>query len=482
MANWAYKGPSQTAVSNSATTVALARTPAATGDLLIVFMWANANTGTPTCSDTAANTWNALPTQLSGLTWETKVWWAVANGNTSTTITVNNGTGGALAMGMGVDEFSGNHASPLDQHTEAAAFSSSSPHVSGSITLGTDDALIWCGFGEDVTAGNFVSNGQIDGSVATGGFKEQSATPTYASEFKALSGKNGSSVTAGYNVSPGGTFTSHIISFKPAATGNGGTAKIGTFDKTLRPLAWFSETAVFEGWVCNENIGTGSTDVTVTLSGVSATGALGVLAPSTAVGVTQVLGTGSVGTILPANSPALTQVAGAGSVGILAPSTDKALTQVLGTGSVGTLIPGASLSLTQVAGVGAPGVLAPATDVPLLQVAGVGSVGSLTPSGGGGDVTVNLTQVSATGSLGTLTAALAVDLTQVSATGAWGTLLPSSAVPLVGVVGPASIGTLTASGGTPTVVSGDNAPAGGGIEIFSNTPGSVLLGGGGGLT
>jgi hypothetical protein len=149
--------------------------------------------------------------------------------------------------------------------------------------------------------------------------------------------------------------------------------------------------------------GTVSQNVTVALSGVSATGSTGSLTPALSLALTEVAGTGSPGSLGDGDSDALTQVAGTGSLGTLIPASAVGLAQVAGSGAVGSVVAADSIALSQVAGTGAVGLLFPAIDLPLTEVAGLGSVGNLTPQTGS-DVTVALSGVSGSGAVGSLTA------------------------------------------------------------------------------
>lgn len=203
------------------------------------------------------------------------------------------------------------------------------------------------------------------------------------------------------------------------------------------------------GWTPDQNIDSPFTAAPAqpTLSGVSATGAVGALAASVVVALTGVLATGSVGTLSPSTgfSAALTgntatasagSVApvisaplsgnvGTGAVGSLAAAVQTALSGNSATGAVGTLSPSSSYSAT-ISGnqaTGSVGSLAASVSLALSGNSGTGSVGTLTPAAAG---SVALTGVSATGSVGTFGVSVSLSLPGNSATGGVGSLSPSS--------------------------------------------------------
>lgn len=139
------------------------------------------------------------------------------------------------------------------------------------------------------------------------------------------------------------------------------------------------------------------------------------------VALTGVSGTGAVGSLAPSASIALTGNAGVGAVGSLAASVSIALTGVSATGDVGTLTPtsGVVVALTGNTGTGAVGSLAPSVSIALTGVSATGDVGTLTPVSG---VIVALTGVSGTGAVGTLAPSVSTAITGVQAVGTVGTL------------------------------------------------------------
>lgn len=256
-----------------------------------------------------------------------------------------------------------------------------------------------------------------------------------------------------------------------------------------RPVTWV-ETA------------TGGGDVTVAITGVSATGAAGSVVPSTTVPVTGVAGTSAVGTVAPGTSVPVTGVAGTSAVGSIVPSTTVALTGVAGTSAAGTVVPSTTVPVTGLAGTAAVGSVTPATTVGLTGVQATGAVGSVvgfadtfdsrtaavpfllrgpgkvapalgprrdpltwTESAPTNNVTVAISGVSASASAGNVTPSTTVPVTGTAATSSVGTVAPATAVPVTGVVGAGAAGTVTpgasvaASGVAGTAASGTVAPS-----------------------
>jgi hypothetical protein len=144
--------------------------------------------------------------------------------------------------------------------------------------------------------------------------------------------------------------------------------------------------------------------VTQALSGVQATASVGALAPSMSIALTGVSATGGVGTLTPVTgtSVALTGVQGTGAVGSIGKTFSIPLTGVASTGSVGTLTPvtGVTVALSGVQATGALGSLGNTFSIPLTGNQVTLTVGTLVPSTSGGSVSVALTGVSATVSVG----------------------------------------------------------------------------------
>ncbi|MDE2098905.1 MAG: hypothetical protein KGL39_16750 [Patescibacteria group bacterium] len=144
--------------------------------------------------------------------------------------------------------------------------------------------------------------------------------------------------------------------------------------------------------------GSGS-NVTVSITGVAATGAVGTVTPSTTVALAGVVTTTAVGTLTPTISVPLTGVSATGQTGTLSPSISVPLTGVSGTAQTGTVSPVTSLAATGVSATGNVGSVTPGFSIPLTGVSGAGQLGTLTVPG---DVTVALTGISASAQLGNL--------------------------------------------------------------------------------
>ena len=140
------------------------------------------------------------------------------------------------------------------------------------------------------------------------------------------------------------------------------------------------------------------------MSGNSATGQVGTLAPSTEtlVALTGVSATGEVGSLGKTASNALSGVSATGQVGTLTPTTSKAVSGVSATGQVGSVGVSASVALTGNAATGQVGSLNPvsAGSVGISGVSAEGQAGSV-----GVNVTVALTGVQAVGEVGNLSIA-----------------------------------------------------------------------------
>lgn len=205
--------------------------------------------------------------------------------------------------------------------------------------------------------------------------------------------------------------------------------------------------------------GATSPDVTVALSGVSATGQTGTLKPSFSIPVTGVSGTGAVGSLLASFGLSATGVAGTGQVGTLGVDFKIPITGVEATGAIGTLSVAngdITLALTGVSATTGLGTLSPAFSIPLTGVAATGQLGLLAPT-----VAPSLTGVSGTGQTGTVSPAFSIPITGVAGTGQLGTLVVPGdvTVALTGVSATAQLGNLT-----PNI---DQATTGGGVPHWN---------------
>lgn len=213
-------------------------------------------------------------------------------------------------------------------------------------------------------------------------------------------------------------------------------------------------------------IGTLAVALAIGLSGLAATGAVGTHAPQNAVPITTVVATsavgsvtasggdatvaltgvsatGSVGSVASGSSPPLTGVSATSSVGTVGPGASVGVSGVSGTSAVGTVSPSTTLALSGVAASGSVGTVTRGTTVALSGVAATGAVGSVTPSGGDGPLTLAGTQ--GTGAAGSVSPSITIALSGVSATGAAGSFAPARTLSLTGQSATGAVGTVTVS-------------------------------------
>lgn len=227
-------------------------------------------------------------------------------------------------------------------------------------------------------------------------------------------------------------------------------------------------------------------DVTVALTGVSATASAGTLAPSNSKAITGTAATAAAGTLAPSNSKAVTGNAATGAAGTVAPSASIGITGNAATAAAGTLAPSVSVSLTGNAGTSAVGTVspsvgvtvaltgvaasasagnvAPATSIGLTGNAGTGAVGTVTPSVG---VTIALTGVSATASAGNIAPATSKAVTGNAASGGLGTVVPGTSRAITGNAATSALASLA-----PSVTLGLSGNAGSGAVGTINIAGS----------
>lgn len=182
-----------------------------------------------------------------------------------------------------------------------------------------------------------------------------------------------------------------------------------------------------------------SADVTLALTGVAATGAVGNLGDAISYALTGNAATGSVGNLGDAISYALTGNAASGGVGSVVPSIAYALTGNAATGAPGSLAAGVSYALTGNAATGNVGAVVSDISYGLTGNQATGAVGTLST---GNDASAALTGVSATGQVGTLGVSITYALTGVSAAGSVGSLLASITQPVTGNQATGSVGSL----------------------------------------
>lgn len=102
-----------------------------------------------------------------------------------------------------------------------------------------------------------------------------------------------------------------------------------------------------------------------------------------------------------------------------------------------------NLVLTQVSAAGSVGTISPQTTVLVSQDSAIGSIGAISPQ-----VTVALSQVSTTGSVGTMASSSAKALSQVAGTGSVGSAAPGTSVSLTQDSTTVSVGSITPSSAT----------------------------------
>lgn len=237
-----------------------------------------------------------------------------------------------------------------------------------------------------------------------------------------------------------------------------------------------------------------SADVSVALTGVSATGNTGALGKALSKALTGTAGTGQVGNVgaSSAGTVALTGVAATGATGTLGVTRAQALTGTAATTATGTVTATHTRALTGLAGTGAVGTVAPSRTVPLSGVSATGQAGAIgAPAVSGTGPLLRLKRhraavqrrqraeaqterprvsrrrralvyedgygiagVEATGQVGTVGVSRTVALTGVSATGQTGTLGRGTAKALAGVAGTGQVGTVTVAGGNTAALTG----------------------------
>lgn len=219
-------------------------------------------------------------------------------------------------------------------------------------------------------------------------------------------------------------------------TGVAGTGAVGTVVPTVAKTP--------TGVAGTGAVGTAVPTVAPTVTGVAGTGQVGTAVPTVAPTVTGVAGTGAVGTAVPTVIPTVTGVAGTGAVGTVAVQLDTTatLTGVAGTGAVGTVTPTVAPTVTGVAGTGAVGTVVPTVIPTVTGVAGTGAAGTVTVTTTG-DQVVNLTGVAGTGAVGTAVPTVAPTVTGVAGTGQVGTVVPGVAPTITGVAGTGTVGDVT---------------------------------------
>ena len=225
-----------------------------------------------------------------------------------------------------------------------------------------------------------------------------------------------------------------------------------TGDTAVTPVlpvaSWGYETWGFGPWG-------GPLDITVALTGVEASGAVGTLIPSASEDEDGDVATGSVGTVGVSVSKAITGVAAAGAVGSVVNSSTVALTSTTASGLVGSLGSSRVVAITGVFADGAAGTVSDkgiGTDI--TGDAAAGSVGTVTQSvqialsgveaaGQTGYLIVPLSPLTADGSVGSVQFEFSFGLTSAAIESSVGSLgLADRTLALTGVSAAGSVGTL----------------------------------------
>lgn len=184
-------------------TIAQSVSPGTVGRLIVVTSGHDSVTATMTIADTAGNTWlQACPRRTQAGGGSLQVWYAIANGTGSTTITVTDSVSTGFRNIL-IDVFDGNGSgTPLDNHTETSA-GSGSPTTT--ITPVVNNCLLYAAANDSVTAvGSGFTVGSDDGASDW-------------SEYKALTGGAGGSQTANFTGS--GAWILCVATFAPAGAG-----------------------------------------------------------------------------------------------------------------------------------------------------------------------------------------------------------------------------------------------------------------------
>lgn len=275
------------------------------------------------------------------------------------------------------------------------------------------------------------ANVSATGVSATGSIG--TVTTNIAPRFSGISatGSIGTvSVTGAANVAPVGVAgTGHIGSVTsdiiPIMRGISASGAIGT----VTTAAGADVSA--SGILGTGSIGSGTIVVAPAIAGIYATGAIGTPTAEDTINVTGVQAIGSIGTVTPQISPSITGVAGTGHVGspMVAGDANVAVSGVSATGAVGAVVIGITVFP---AGVSASG-----------------HIGTVSVSAGG-NVTVLVTGIEASGAVGSIAPQVAPAVSGVSGAGAIG--VANTAVDLValGVIGTGAVG-LIVPGVTVTV-------------------------------
>jgi hypothetical protein len=241
-------------------------------------------------------------------------------------------------------------------------------------------------------------------------------------------------------------------------------------------------TLALTGVSATSAVGSVTPSFTIPTTGAAATGAVGTLTPSSAVGLTGNGSTSAAGTVVPAFSLsitgdaagsavgsavvsfalALSGAASSSSVGNLAAVTG--LTGNSGTGSAGSTGPQFAIGLTGAAASSAVGSMLTVSSAALTGDGATGSVGTLGPG-----MSFALTGAAASAAVGTVAPVFALALTGDSATGSAGSLVPGTTVGLTGMGAAGAAGNVTVFQAGTAALSGTSSTGSAGSPSVSLT-------------
>lgn len=190
---------SQSNATSTAATLTITRTPGSVNNLLVIAFLSNGATQTLSIADTAGNSWNILNPRTADVpnSSEMQSWWALANGTSSTVITVTC-SGTNTFRSILFDEFSGTDlTTPVNGHNEGIGTGTPSKAVTPSV----DNCAMWGASADSVTA--------VAASYTKGG---DDANQDW-SEWRILTGGNGVSQTVSFTGS--GNWVMLAAAFQP---------------------------------------------------------------------------------------------------------------------------------------------------------------------------------------------------------------------------------------------------------------------------
>jgi hypothetical protein len=180
------------------------------GSIFIVTGYSSDRSNPITVSDSNSNTWTTLNPEVNDATNSVRMqsWWATINTTSLISITVKGAGAVSAFWGITVDQFTGQHASPVDQVAATPLAASGTDVSSEFITLGANDCLVWSVIVDAATSSDFI--GGIGATTSSDDGNND------ISEFGILTGQLGSVVNASYI--SGGNYNIYIASIKPLAS------------------------------------------------------------------------------------------------------------------------------------------------------------------------------------------------------------------------------------------------------------------------